>query len=106
MCTERLLLEVARHLNRPERVNVFFEDGHANVSSAILRTKDIKSDTEPIEWPHLEDASYHEGNGGPEEQMRVSAMRIGEYRTVQKTELFRPKRQSISPTLRNADAER
>jgi len=53
ICTEVVISDISGHVGRPDRVNVYFEDGHVNVGSAMLRIAAIKSDTEPIEWPTL-----------------------------------------------------
>ena len=64
----------------PERMNVFLEDGHANLGDALKRIRYYQQDTEPPEWPQMvEDANFKDV-----EPQRLSAMRIGEIGTVSK----------------------
>jgi hypothetical protein len=86
VCTEVLVAEISRHVGRPERVNIYFEDGHANVGSAMARIAAIKSDTEPVEWPSMVDDEHSEGPSHIEKEMRTSWMRIGAFGTVTKTD--------------------
>ena len=65
-------------------MNVYFEDGHANVGSAMVRIAAIKSDTEPIEWPEIADSDHREGPADIEREMRTSWIRIGAFGTVKK----------------------
>jgi hypothetical protein len=86
VCTEILIGDISRHVGGPERVNVYFEDGHANVGSAMLRIANIKADTEPIEWPEMVENDHQQGPPHIENEMRTSWMRIGTFGTVTKTD--------------------
>jgi hypothetical protein len=83
---ELLLSAISEHLKSPERVNVYFEAGHANSEAALQKIRNFKFDTEPVEWPDLTDVTTANHDSTPEAQMRVSAMRIGSYGTVGKTD--------------------
>jgi hypothetical protein len=86
VCTEVLVGEISRHVGRPERVSFHFENGHANVASAMKRIDAIKADTELIEWPKMADADGVDAFEHIEKEMRISWMRIGTVDTVTKTE--------------------
>jgi hypothetical protein len=73
-------------LKSSERVNVYLEAGHANSEAALQKIRNFKSDTEPVKWPDLADITTANHDRTPEAQMRVSAMRIGSYGTVGKTD--------------------
>jgi len=86
ICAELLLCAISDHLNRPERVDIYLEAGHANSAAALQKFRNFKSDTEPVECPELADTTITNHDSTPEAQMRVSAMRIGSYGTVTKNE--------------------
>jgi len=83
ICTELLLVAMSENKYggpAPERMNVFLEDGHANLGDALKRIRYYQQDTEPPEWPQLVD----DANFNNVETQRLSAMRIGEVGTVSK----------------------
>jgi len=84
VCMELLLRAFNEIVASPERVGVFLEDGHANADDALIRIRNYKSDTEPMEYPEMAGPARIFSPEHPEMKARIGAMRIGNFGLVPK----------------------